>query len=1234
MFRITLKLKNLFAMGLVVILFIVSNIYIGLFWSIILGTIFAFLCICLLFHIKSTITLELKPKSENIAIAVFLLATLIHILFLSDSNKNIFLFWESIYAEFICGLLLALLFPVVIGYITLRMTMMKSPQAISIFVDSFFVGTLISLISFLLMDIAGIPKSQGILFISFIMFLAKIIKDAYSKHLKKNIRIHIPFYALIIFVFAVAMYASVYLSSFLKGDLWKECAMASYIELNGLEKYLETLTHENIMRYPSLFMYFLASLATAFSIPLLNLAEALAILIPGFSVLAMLCYFSAFESKEHSTAKFAVLVWFLFSGWGMLYLLLKFGTFESSSSLAVTLMNKLGWGGGLVYSPSLGSFAHVVRLLSIVAIANLQRILKKENETRIAILLGFLICSMGILFHPLMAFLLFVFLWAVSLITNPKVASYLMIVYTLSYGTILVFDHFSATSLFFNNLAVLAVLIIAIVTVVTNITRTLLRVGFSISTNIRFLFNLLFKALLLTGLCCYVYALAILFWNYDKLFLDRFPTIPLYAWPYIMGLAGFLAFALLGIFIFKGSSPKLGERYFLIFAILVFFSSLVLDYNNVYQVVEIFDPNIISFRLIPIIAIPVSYLAGSSLYRIFVNTQGLPDIHLRGFKKFGALLLIILILGFMFTSTLPRVMFWMKNNWPSLNAEEYHVSGEEIALINYLRTHVSEGEFIAVEGGQASPLGQIVSLSGVKVISKKLADVLFQAQNIETINVLKETLNIRYITIKKSSSNYAVKPSYLEDILLKDKNPIFETSKYAIYEFPSLYVSQKIVFPDIHYPFHYGAFSETLNLSGEIKLKTELLEIEKLEINNLTLTDVKVAGNITLTLFNAEGNLMPSLMPTIYFLSFDGFDDYITVPNVITSKPFTVQFWVKLKSPGKSVILDSRDKAFASLGKGFAIVDSKGDGKYQVGLSDGSHIIWSDRLIDLSDLEWHNIAISVNDENMTIYFDGTIKQKVDISGINGSLFSVSDIKIGNGLAGYFNGLLGSFIIYNKTCTQEEIRFNMMSTRRQIEDGMVLAYTMDKETGTILYDSSGNGNNGVIYGCSWHLNGIEIRLSKPASMQLEGKLKILDGLDEMESISSAKIITSLILASSLYVEVNGSILLKDSRLTWPYIEKIGPPGDILLLGNIEFEVLNIHDLYIPMRLLSFAGFKPYYQDPARTRVVRFFTYHESILLYMPQLRDIYIILALFLAFSLGYILMMKIADLEGMRRNGS
>ncbi|HIE14151.1 TPA: hypothetical protein EYP70_02650 [Candidatus Bathyarchaeota archaeon] len=108
------------------------------------------------------------------------------------------------------------------------------------------------------------------------------------------------------------------------------------------------------------------------------------------------------------------------------------------------------------------------------------------------------------------------------------------------------------------------------------------------------------------------------------------------------------------------------------------------------------------------------------------------------------------------------------------------------------------------------------------------------------------------------------------------------------------------------------------------------------------------------------------------------------------------------------------------------------------------------------------------------------------------------------------------------------------------------------------------------------------------------------------------------------------MLKDSHLTWPYIRKIGPPGDILLLGNVEFEVPNFHDLYIPMRLISFIGFESHYQDPKYVRIVEFFAYHKSILLYTPHLRDINIALALFLIFSLGYILMMKIADPKSVR----
>jgi len=1215
-----------------------SSIYIGLLWGITLGLIFAILCLSLLFYVRKSFVFELSQKKENLAITIFLIGILVRTLFLSDSDKTIFLFWRNIGIKSLFALLLALLFPIIIGYMTIRLIAVKISPNILIFENSFFVGTLTTLLLFLLMDAIRVPKNLGILFVFFIIFLVKIIKDKHEKCQKeRSIHIHIPLYTLLIFVFASAMYASVYLSSFVKGDFWKQCAIASYIELNGFEKFLKTRVSESYRGQPlySLALYFLASLADSFSIPLLNLVEALAILIPGFSTLAMLTCFLAIENGEENRAKFAVLIWLLFSGWGMLYLLLEYGTLQPSHDLALKLMNKLGWGGGLIYSPALGSFEHVLRLFSITAMVSSQTILIQQKESLRGILLGLFVSLISILFHPLMASLVFIFFWFTFLITMPKVGIRSGTVFVLSYGIILLFDYFFATKLYYNNLALLGISIVAIITTATNIARHPLRPNLNLPDNIRILFGLSLKSVLLASLVCYFYAFAVLYWNYNTISLDRFPIIPLYAWPYIMGIPGFLALALAGVIIFKNCTASSGEKYFFMFAFSVFSSSIILDYNNVYQVVKIFDPNLISFRLIPIMTIPISYLAGSLLYRISIRIKSEFDsckYHSRNvYVQFIIIIIILGSIGSMYTFTLPRVKFWMENNWPAVNAEEYHVSEEELALIRYLRAHITGEEFVGIEDnsiktisrfGEASPLGRIVSLSGAKVISKELGQVLFQAKSIETVNLLKETLNIKYIVIEKGYNTYNEKPSYLRDIILRSTNPVFETDNYAVYELPHLLnVSEANLIPNISHPFHYGIFSEEVRLRGKIELRTNLLQIGKLEINNSVLINIQVQAfeNLTLTLFDAEGILISSPLNSKSSLNFDGIDDYVEIPNLITSKPFTVQFWAKINASQGSNLFDSRDKAFVGGGKGFSIEDIKGNGHYSVGLGDGLNFIWSNPVLDLSDHRWHNIAISVTSTRMHIYMDGILRQVVDISEINGSLANVGTIKIGTGLKGYFNGQIDNVLFYNRALTPEEVKFNILN-REPLSNGLQLMFDMEDYSGTILYDKSGYENNGIIHGCSWRSNGIEIQLIKPSDMRLNGVSKLISNSREVNIETSditGKIFLNIILPGNFEIRVEGNVTFKDTRLTWPYIEKIGQQGNITLSGTISFEILNTHDTYIPIRLNSFSGFNSYYQNVERERIIKYYQQYYGFL----DLKTIFI-----LSFStLVYTLLIVLSD---------
>jgi len=66
----------------------------------------------------------------------------------------------------------------------------------------------------------------------------------------------------------------------------------------------------------------------------------------------------------------------------------------------------------------------------------------------------------------------------------------------------------------------------------------------------------------------------------------------------------------------------------------------------------------------------------------------------------------------------------------------------------------------------------------------------------------------------------------------------------------------------------------------------------------------------------------------------------------------------------------------------------------------------------------------------------------------------------------FDSCLKNITIYNRALTQQEIQDTMNKTLTGSEDGLVAYYPLSEGTGSVAYDKTLNGNNGVINGATW------------------------------------------------------------------------------------------------------------------------------------------------------------------------
>jgi hypothetical protein len=135
--------------------------------------------------------------------------------------------------------------------------------------------------------------------------------------------------------------------------------------------------------------------------------------------------------------------------------------------------------------------------------------------------------------------------------------------------------------------------------------------------------------------------------------------------------------------------------------------------------------------------------------------------------------------------------------------------------------------------------------------------------------------------------------------------------------------------------------------------------------------------------------------------------------------------------------------------------------------------------LDLSD-KWHQIVISYNGSQLRMYLD-----KIDI--YSNTQTGVPDSGISNLTIGWgsndpefyqLNGLVDEVKIYNRTLSSEEIEFYYKTPQESSSEDLMLHYTFDEGSGTVVHDISGNKRDGLLYGGHWvrYLNNSNLDIS--------------------------------------------------------------------------------------------------------------------------------------------------------------
>ena len=215
-------------------------------------------------------------------------------------------------------------------------------------------------------------------------------------------------------------------------------------------------------------------------------------------------------------------------------------------------------------------------------------------------------------------------------------------------------------------------------------------------------------------------------------------------------------------------------------------------------------------------------------------------------------------------------------------------------------------------------------------------------------------------------------------------------------------------------------------------------------------------------------------------LLFDGVNDYVEFApseslNFVGNK-ITVEAWVNTSSlSGEGGCGHQRivhkywdgdghsgswllwiDNNWATKAFKFAIRNTDGT-KYEVG---------KENIVEIN--KWFHIVGTYDGSKLRLYVNGELVAEGNACGNIGSSESV---RVGeNGWAGSFSGSIDEVRILNRVMGADEIKQDYTNKVYNPTDGVVGWWHFDENTGTTVSDTSGNGNDGTIYGATW-TNGV-------------------------------------------------------------------------------------------------------------------------------------------------------------------
>lgn len=274
-------------------------------------------------------------------------------------------------------------------------------------------------------------------------------------------------------------------------------------------------------------------------------------------------------------------------------------------------------------------------------------------------------------------------------------------------------------------------------------------------------------------------------------------------------------------------------------------------------------------------------------------------------------------------------------------------------------------------------------------------------------------------------------------------------------------------------------------------------------------------------------------------LQFNGASDYVDCrddSSLSITDAITVEAWIYWKEYTASSAIVSKYSQTYILG-----YQPSDDGKLHWHIYTDA---WAILSVSVPKNEWHHL-VGTYDKNlgsnqMKIYLDGEFIGEVTQTGSIDT--QVGNLGIGIYYIGkpaplYFNGLIDEVRIYNRALSVNEVLQHYKGIF-QDETGLVGHWTFNEGVGSIAHDTSGQGNDGTIYGAKWSFIGILLNRIATIKKSISEVISLVDSVSRKINIKKVLSETITLIESFTKRAIFKKVFSETISLVDTVVRKVG------------------------------------------------------------------------------------------------